>query len=444
MKHRLALSLILAATVPACSQVAPSATGGQSSSSSQMLTPPPVSVSGYSSDLTADARSNYFRAGIRADSAYISNFYAGSANTSASETTISVLPSVALDTSTSRQHFVASYSPGFTFYTPSSDLNEVDHLATLSYERRLTPHILLNGTDQFQESSNLFALSNSQSSTVISGTQQPTTPGATPAFARQLTNSASAGVSIQLGLNLMVGASGLSTTLHYPNTSLAPGVFDSSSRAGTGFLSRRITTSQYIGAAFQYADTFAYPLGITSETETQTVTGFYTLYWKSKLSVSLAGGTQHYHTNRVAGRVASTAWSPSVTTSIGWQGTRTNFAANYSQSVTGGGGLLGAYHSRNAGVDTHLKISRMWTTSAYAAYSINKSIGETLSLESQDGHSVSGSVGLERSMGQHLSLRFQYARSHQSYDNVPAIASNPDSDRASASIQWQFTRPLSR
>jgi hypothetical protein len=247
-----------------------------------------------------------------------------------------------------------------------------------------------------------------------------------------------------MGLNYMVGASGLSEVLHYPDPALVLGLFDATSLAGTGFFSRRISMTQYFGAAFQYSDTWAYPFGGTSETEIQTVTGFYTLYWKSKLSLSLAGGPQHYHTNRVIGRSAATAWGPSVTASAGWQGTRTNFAANYSQTVTGGGGLLGAYHSKNAGAEMRWRISGVWTTSAYAAYSINRSISQILSLVSQNGHSISGSAALERSMGEHLSLRFEYERLHQSYDNIPAIASNPDSDRGSVSIRWQFSRPLSR
>jgi len=232
--------------------------------------------------------------------------------------------------------------------------------------------------------------------------------------------------------------------LHYPNPSLAVGLFDSSSLAGTGFLSRRISAAQYFGAAYQYSETWAYPYGSTSETEVQTVTGFYTLYWRSKLSLSLAAGPQFYHTNQVIGRTAGTAWDPSITASAGWQGTRTNLAANFSQSVTGGGGLLGAYRSRNAGAETRWRISRFWTTSAYAGYSINRSVSQVLSLVSQNGHSVSGSAALERSIGQHLTLHFEYERLHQSYDNIQAISSNPDSDRASASISWHFTKPLSR
>ncbi len=433
---------MLIAAVPACTQVAPSATGGRTSS--QMMIPPPISVTGYSSAVGSEARSNYYSGGVRADTAYIGNFYAGSASPSTAETTISIFPSINLDLATTRQHFVAAYSPGFTFYAPSSGLNEVDHVATLALEERFTPHIVLDGTDQFQESSNPFDLTSAQSG-VISASQQPTTPGATPAFARRLTNFANGGLSDQLGKNFMVGASGLSSTLHYPNPALTTGLFDSCSLAGSGFLSRRISTGQYFGAAFQYSTTWVYPTtGITSEVEIQTATGFYTLFWKSKLSLSLVAGPQHYHTNRVRVATSATAWDPSITASIGWQGTRTNFAANYSQSVTGGGGLLGAYNSRTAGMDMRWRITRLWSASAYAAYSINKSVSQLLSVVSQDGHSVSGSVALERSFGEHLSLRFDYERLHQSYNNIPAITTNPDSDRESASIRWQFMRPLSR
>jgi hypothetical protein len=38
----------------------------------------------------------------------------------------------------------------------------------------------------------------------------------------------------------------------------------------------------------------------------------------------------------------------------------------------------------------------------------------------------------------------EYDRLHESYGNIPAIAANPDIDRVSISLNYQFTRPLGR
>jgi hypothetical protein len=407
-----------------------------------MMTPPPVSVTGYPTAVGAEARSNYLRGEITENTAYINNMYAGSASSSIAETTVSVLPVIEFDSTVARQHFAATYSPGFTLYTPSSALNEVDNTAALDYSFRPTPHTAVNATDQFQDSSNPFGLANAQSSG-ISGSSEPTTPGATPPFAKRLTNSAAAEFTIQPGLNVMLGASGSSTTLHYPNPSQTTGLYDSSSSAGSGFYNCRISNIQYSGATYQYADMLEYPAGETSTTQTQTVMGYYTVYPSSKLSLSVSGGPQRYQTTQPPFPTSS-AWGPSVSASTGWQGTRASLAASYSQSVTGGGGLLGAFHSRGANASLHWRMSRAWTAGANGAYSINKSVNPAVSAGTQNGHSVSGTITLGYSMGEHWSVTFDYDRLHESYSGIPAISANPDSNREAVSVAWQFLRPMGK
>ena len=67
------------AAVPALSQVASEASGG-TSDDSQMMTPPPVSSQSYPTEVGAEVRSNYLRAGLSFATAYIDNRYAGSGN----------------------------------------------------------------------------------------------------------------------------------------------------------------------------------------------------------------------------------------------------------------------------------------------------------------------------------------------------------------------------
>lgn len=440
MRGQIFLITIFVATA-SMAQVAPSATGGMPAT--QMETPPPVSGTGYPTTIGVEARSNYLRGGITYSTAYIDNLYAGADNTAIAETTLSILPTVAFDVTTARQQAVMTYSSGFTIYRPSSTLNEVDNTAMVNYGLRLTPHTMISAMEKFEDSSSPFVPSDGELSGVVLGQPISSTPGVIPPFAKHVENSANAEITEQTGLNTMIGASGLSTELRYPNSSQTPGLSNSSSRGGMAFYSHRISPSQYVGAAYLYLDMLTYPVNAVSSTTTSTPMGYYTAYLKPRLSLSVSGGPQYY---RVAETPLPTlsSWALLLSASMGWQGERTSFAADYSQSVTGGGGIAGAYHSKNAAITGRWMLARTWTAGVSGAYSINKTVSEILSPGAQNGHAISGSATLQHSLWRQMSMAFNYDRIHQSYSGIAAISANPDSDRESISITWNFLHPLGR
>src|SRR5207245_9692266 len=61
-----------------------------------------------------------------------------------------------------------------------------------------------------------------------------------------------------------------------------------------------------------------------------------------------------------------------------------------------------------------------------------------------NGHSISGTVSIDRQMGEHFALALGYSRLRQSYSNISAISSAPDTNRGWVSISYQFARPLGR
>jgi hypothetical protein len=130
--------------------------------------------------------------------------------------------------------------------------------------------------------------------------------------------------------------------------------------------------------------------------------------------------------------------------SAGRQGDRTNFAASYSRSVSGGGGLLGAFSSNTAGASARLQLARTWSVESTGNYSVRKNVSPQSISTEQGGHSVSGTVSFQHPLGEHISATFAYQRLHQSYSSIAAISSDPDNDRESVSISYQFTRPLGR
>ena len=436
MLERVFLYLLIA-TATSWSQVTPSASGG--GTPTQMMTPPPVSGIGFPTAVGAEVRSNYLRAGMTFDAAYVDHLYAGSGSTSIGETEFSVFPTIDFDTTSARQHATVAYNPGFTFYRPSSALNEVDNNAALTYTLSLTTHLTLSAADRFVDSSSSF----NSTGGGVSGLTESSTPGAIPPFAKRLTNLADVELTMQTGLNVMVGGSGSSTALHYPDSAETPGLFDSSSLGGSVFYNHRISTRRYVGVTYQYQDSESYPAKGVSSTHTQTIMGYFTFYAGPKLSLSVSGGPQHYSVDQTP-LATSASWGPSVSASVGWQGTHTNFAGSYSQSVTGGGGLLGAYHNRAAQVAARWQLSRTWTTGVSGTYFVNDSVTPLVLAGSANDHSLTGSETLEHAIGEQFSLGFNYAHVHQSYGDVLALSSNPDSDSETVSISWQFARPLGK
>lgn len=409
---------------------------------SPMLNPPPVSVQSYRVETGMEERANYLRGGIAAGGGYIDNFYAGTSTSQGrlGEGIISLLPTIAFDTTSARQHTSASYNPSFIFYEPSSSLNEADHNAAVNFQYRFSPRLTMDLSDLLVRSSTGFSQYGNGG---ISGSAQTTAPGVIAPFGERFTNDATGGLSYQFSPHGMIGGTGNVSNLIYPKNSALPGLYNSDARGAGGFYSYRLSGSQYLGAMYEYEQVLAYPTGQEYDTQTHTIYGFYTIYLAQSWSISVSGGPQDFIAAH-APFPTTRAWTPAFTVSTGWQGRHTSFAANFSRTVTGGGGLLGAFHSTGAGATGRWEISRMWNAGLNVNYAINKSATPVLGIDSQGGHSFASSVTLERVLSSHSSAAFRYDRIENRYGGIPSIAINPNSDRFMGSITWRFLRPVGR
>jgi outer membrane protein assembly factor BamA len=129
---------------------------------------------------------------------------------------------------------------------------------------------------------------------------------------------------------------------------------------------------------------------------------------------------------------------------MGWQGLHTNFAVGYSRIVTGGGGLLGAFHSNSANASARWQLARTWTVGAAASYAIYKNVTPFFSLSSPGGHTVSGTVSVQHPISEYFNAELGYTRLHQSYSGIAVISNAPDANREFVSVSYQFARPLGR
>ena len=416
----------------------------------RMQTPPPVSGQSYPSAPASQERSNYVRAGVVFTTAYSDNAVGATENGHpVSDISYSVMPTIGLDETTARLHFLLDYAPGFTFYQKESSRNEADQNASIDLQYRLSPHVTFSARDGFQKSSNVFNQPDPVTAGAVSGSTEGANFSVIPPIADRVANSGNAGLSYQFSLHSMIGASGTFTNLHYPNPEEVPGLYDSSTQAGSAFYSYRISRMHYIGASYQYQRLMAYPTEGVSKTQTHAVLAFYTLYATSRLSFSVFGGPQYSDTIQPPQPPLNIplpeakAWTPAAGGSLSWQGRLNTFAVSYSHMISGGGGLSGAVHLDSATGSISQRLTKSLNGSVSGGYAQNDLVG-ALVPGSENGHSISGTVSLQQQLGQHLSAQAGYTRLHQSYGDVAVISTAPNTNREFISLSYQFARPLGR
>jgi len=422
---------------------------GPESTSDQMLTPPPVSGQSFPISTTSEERSNYLRGGLAFTSAYTDNAVGPVAGHPVSDVSYSVAPFIALDETTPRLHIVSMYAPGFTFYQRESALNEQDQNASINLQYRLSPHVTLSGRDGFQKSSNVFNQPDLAAAGAVSGGTQEANFSVIAPIADRLSNSGNVGIAAQFAANQMVGASGTFTNLHYPNQAEVPGLFDSSTQAGSVFYALRASKMHYLGVAYQYQRLLSYPTAGQNETQTQAVLFFYTLYASSRLSFSAFGGPQYANVGPQFPETGSTplpgshSWNPAAGGSLSWQARRSSFAMSYSHVISGGGGLLGAVKMDSANASFRQQLSHALSASVTGGYAQNDILGTANGL-GENGHTVSGSATVQQQFHQHVNLQLGYTRLHEDYSTVAVLAATPNTNREFVSISYQFSRPLGR
>ena len=407
-----------------------------------MLTPAPVSGEGYSMGFTSETRSNYLRGGLVFGSAYDSEATTGTNGQPVSDVSYSIWPTISLDQTRSRLHWVLNYSPGFTFYQKTSSLNQENQNLGVNLSYRLSPHVTLSLRDSFQKTSNVLDQPNQDFAQPVSGSVFVPNESVIAPIADVLTNTANASLTYQFSANGMVGVSGSFTNLHYPTQAQVPGLGDSSSRGGSAFYNHRLSKMNYIGATYQYQMFLANPTLGQSETQSHSVFLFYTVYFKPTFSVSFFGGPQYSNTQQF-GLPTSSSWSPGGGASMSWQGRLTSVALSCSRAINSGGGLAGAVEATSASASLRRQLTRTLSASLGAGYADN-SILDALPSLNTSGHTISGNASVQRQFGQHLNLQAQYMRLHQSYSDVAVLSAVPDRNRESITISYQFARPLGR
>jgi len=404
-----------------------------------MQTPPAVSGEAYPTATGSETRSNYLRAGLSINTAYDDNVIPGGAGKPIGDFTYSITPTFTLDQTTSRTNRTLTYSPGFTLYQHTSALNAMNQNAHAKFQYRLSPHITTTLSDSFVQSSNVF---NQPDAGVSASTLLPIAAAVAP-FAAQISNAVNAELSYQFSANGMIGGGGTSTMLKYTNPAQASGLPNSNSLGGSAFYNRRLSSAQYIGVTYQFSRMVSSLASSPSETQIHTIDSFYTLYLKHSLTLSVSGGPQHFSVTD-SSLPPSASWKPSVAASMAWQTSHTNLAASYTRTVTGAGGLLGAFQSNSASVSARWQFARTWTVGSTGNYAKQNNVLPSFLSSIPGGSSVTGNISVQHPINDHFNVGFGYNRIHQSYSGIGVISTTPDTDQVSISVSYQLGRPLGR
>ena len=89
-------------------------------------------------------------------------------------------------------------------------------------------------------------------------------------------------------------------------------------------------------------------------------------------------------------------------------------------------------------------MKRAWSVGSVASYAIYKNVTPLLTFGNPGGHSISGSVSVQHSIGEHFNAEAGYTRLHQSFGDIAVISGEPDTNREFISISYQFNRALGR
>jgi hypothetical protein len=438
------LSFALLASVPGMAQVSIGATSGLGysdglGSSGGMRVPAPINGDAYPMTAGVEQRSNFLRVGAVVTTAFNDNVL-GDAFRPVKDVAYLIDPVIALDKTTSRFHVTLSYTPGFTVYQQTSALNQVSQYLTLASDYRLTRHFTLSLQDSLQYTSNFLdqpdpfiTNSGGVSSTPLYAIIAP--------VAGQIANGTHVEARYQFDRNGMVGATGTFSSLHYLKTTENLGIYDSQSDEGAVFYNRRLSKRHYAGGMYQHSDTTTFPIGAKSKINSDTFFGFYTYYPRPTWSFSFSGGPQHYviTQNPYPG---SGSWSPVLTGSMGWQGRHTAFSASLARIVGGGGGLVGAFQSLYGSVNGRWLFARNWSGSVTGTYFNNKDVTPTNLLSTEGGHSVLGTISVQRQLNQRWSMEFGYSHLIQVYSGIPVLSREPNTNRGWVSFSYHLTRPL--
>ncbi len=438
----LGLLVSLSAT-PLWCQVEPSATGGEGATNDDSMMTMPAAVSGgfYPAEVGSQARSNFLSGGAIFSAGYENNVLTSTTSKPVGAESYTIWPTLKLEMDTARTTGDLSYSTGFTFYEPTSELNRVTQGAVADFRYRWTPRTTVSVQDQFQQNSTVFSQPYVLSGATLSGSSAGTASILILPYVGQINNSTEAEIGYQFSRSSMIGGSGSFSVFNYSNLTQETGLYDSHTAGGSVFYSRRLGRSQYMGVTYGFSQTETSPLATTTQSHVGSI--FYTVSFPNKLALSLKGGPE-YSTTTSTGNAPSHTWGPNGVASISWQKSRANTVVSYARAISTGWGLIGVYTTDTASALLQWEFTPRLSGGLSGNYANIKDETPQIASSISTGHTLFGRASLIYELSEHLNVAVDYNQLHQNYFQLAAAAKSPDDNRVSISLDYRFRRPLGK
>ena len=311
MYRNILLSLaVFVGSIPLWCQVEPSASGGSGSSDDDapMALPPAIGGSFYPSEVGSQERENSLSGGLLFAAAYNDNVLAGEAIKPIAAESYNIVPNIALSTRTARLGGSLRYSPGFIFFHPTTELNDVTQNAAADFSVSLDAAYVPWRTGVLSAEFNGLQRAVYRRGATISGSATPASPLVIIPYGGQIMDSTTGHVGYQFSRRSMISASGSFSSFHFSGTAISEGLNNSIGGGGGGSYSRRLTRTQYLGLSYRYSASTTNPYASTTDSHTGSV--FYSIDLGKAFSLSVSGGPE-YSTTAAPGITPIHTWAPS-------------------------------------------------------------------------------------------------------------------------------------
>jgi len=353
---------------------------------------------------------------------------------------------------TSRSQLSFAYNPGFVWNQRIDPQTEINQNLDFNWQYRLREHLTARIHDHFVDQSTSFNQLNANPLQPAGNVLNQPNPSVITSLASELANITNVDLMDQIGEGTNIGVSGSFNKLNFRDTgNSTTQLWNNESWSGQAFYSHHLSARHSVGVTYtlQKIATFGQ---VQEHTQSQSVQLFYTLNVKPGVTLSIFAGPDRSTTNDVLqlnlglGTIAInntvSRWLVDEGATFAWQGQKTSARINLIHHVTDGGGLTGAVQLYSGIFDLRRQMSRTWTGDFALSYGNNDPLSHT---SGSAFTSFSGTIGVERTLGEHVSVATRYGRYLQQSQEY-GVTGTPNfwanHNQAWVTVSYHFSRPL--
>jgi hypothetical protein len=302
-----------------------------------------------------------------------------------------------------RSRFMGSYGGAHVFYSPSSTYNSTYHNLAVSEQYQWARWVLRLRDDFIDSTEAAFGgLSNAGTNSQMA--YQASASASDTIYtqpSKRLNNAASGEINYLLSRRAALTIAGAYKTLSYSD----PSYIDSHGLTGRLGYDYSLDSKNSIGLLYEYGRTnFS---GAIPTLQTDMVQISYGRKVTGRLAMQVSAGPQ---VSRLGSILNRRDWS--LGSALTYQTHRAQYSMGYAHGVTAGSGVFSGAESHTILARMQYFVSRQWTATVGGGYALNRALLVGPGVNDFFGNRT-GNASLERTIGTHMRLRFDYALQQQ-------------------------------